>query len=121
METGYTNLYFIFACPAKFRHGGAKWGDFLLYSSSMHWQDWVLTIAQIVFIAALIPSVLGKDKPAFSTSLINGFVMLVIGIVYVSLVLWFTAFSIFITASLWFTLAIQKYMTKPKSKISRRK
>ena len=76
----------------------------------MHWQDFILTAASLVFSAALIPSVLGKDKPAFSTSLMTGTVLGVCSVVYATLSLWFTTFTTALVGILWLTLAVQKYL-----------
>jgi hypothetical protein len=75
----------------------------------MHWQDPVLTAAQAMFILALFPSILSKDKPALATSLLNGAVAACIGLVYVSLSLWFAAISAALNSILWLVLAAQKY------------
>jgi len=72
------------------------------------WQDFVLTIGSIIFIIALIPSVLSKDKPALFTSIITSSVLIVMAIVYFSLSLYFTAVTTFITGILWGVLAFQK-------------
>jgi hypothetical protein len=75
----------------------------------MHWQDPVLTAAQAVFIVALFPSILSKDKPALATSLMNGAVTAGIALVYISLFLWFAAITAAINSMLWLVLAAQKY------------
>ena len=78
------------------------------------WQDFILTGGSIVFIIALIPSVLSKDKPALSTSLITGLTLFVFGVVYATLALWITAILTWIITALWFTLAIQSLLIKNK-------
>ncbi len=75
----------------------------------MHWQDIVLTLGSIVFIIALLPSVLSKNKPAVSTSLSTGIVLAIFAGVYVSLALWFTATTTGVTSAVWLVLAFQKY------------
>ena len=75
----------------------------------MHWQDYVITTGLIIFGVALIPSVIGKDKPALSTSLITGTVMVIFAATYVTLHLWFSAISQLLTSLVWLTLAVQKY------------
>jgi len=74
-----------------------------------HIQDIILTAGSLVFIAALLPTLLGRDKPALSTSITTGTVLIVFSGVYVSLALWFSAITTFVTAACWFTLALQKY------------
>lgn len=75
----------------------------------MAWQDIVLSIGSWIFAIALIPSVLSKDKPALSSSLMTGSVLGVYAITYVSLSLWVAAASTVLVAGVWFTLAVQKY------------
>lgn len=78
----------------------------------MLWQDWVITLGSLVFVFALIPSVLSKDKPALSTSLMTGTVLVIFALTYLTLSLWTGAATTFLTGVLWFTLAIQKYLSK---------
>jgi len=73
-----------------------------------HIQDFILTVGSLVFVAALIPSILHKDKPALATSLMTGGVLVVFAGVYISLSLWFSAVTTFMTALCWFILAGQK-------------
>ena len=80
--------------------------------SFMHWQDWVLTIGQIIFIIALFPSILSKDKPALQTSLLTAAVAFSIAVVYVTLSVQFAAISAALNGVLWLILAIQKYRTR---------
>lgn len=60
----------------------------------MIWQDWVFGIGTIIFAIALLPSVFGKEKPAISTSVPTGAILMFFAFTQASL-------------SLWFTLAIQ--------------
>lgn len=80
----------------------------------MLWQDWVLTAGSALFAFALLPSVLGKDKPAVSTSFMTGTVLLIFAFVYWTLSLWISTITTVITAILWLTLAIQKILTNKK-------
>jgi hypothetical protein len=75
----------------------------------MSWQDVVYAIGQWIFIIALVPSVLGKDKPALSTSLTTGLVLAVYVVTLISLNLWISAISSAVTAATWFILAYQKF------------
>lgn len=77
-----------------------------------HWQDYVIAVGSIIFVIALIPSVLGKHKPALSTSLLTGTVLLVFAMTYLTLSLWFAAITTTLTATLWYVLAVQKYLQK---------
>ena len=80
----------------------------------MHWQDLVLTIGQIAFIIALIPSITSNHKPALKTSLINGIVLILFALTYISLSLSLAAIGTFITGIMWLTLANQKYNLEKK-------
>jgi len=77
----------------------------------MHWQDLVFTFGQIIFVVALIPTIKGKDKPAFITSLITGAVLLSFTTAYFALALYFSALMSTIMSASWFLLAFQKYKT----------
>lgn len=72
------------------------------------WQDAVLTVGSVIFILALLPSILGEDKPAAWTSLTTAAVLYVFAAVDLTLGLKFTAFTTAVTATLWVTLLIQK-------------
>ncbi len=80
----------------------------------MHWQDVVLTIGQVIFIVALFPSILSKDKPALQTSLLTAAVALSIAVVYVTLSIPFAAISAALNGALWCVLAVQKWRTMSK-------
>ena len=75
----------------------------------MAWQDIILSVGSWIFAVALIPSVVSKDKPALSSSLMTGSVLGVYAVTYVSLSLWVAAASTVLVAGMWFTLAVQKY------------
>jgi hypothetical protein len=77
----------------------------------MHWQDFIFTAGNIIFALALIPSILSKNKPAISTSLITGIMIYIFSLSYFSLTLWFSAIASFISGSLWLILALQKYLS----------
>lgn len=80
----------------------------------MVWQDIVLVAGNFVFIAALIPSLKGKNKPSFYTSLPNSIIMTIFGVTLFTLNLWGSAVLTLILASMWATLAFQKYKTREK-------
>lgn len=74
----------------------------------MHWQEIVLTIGQIIFIVALLPSIFSKDKPEIWTCVMTGLVALSISATYLTLNIPFAAFSAFFNFVAWSILAIQK-------------
>lgn len=73
-----------------------------------NWQDWVLAITVAAFNAALIPSVLGIDKPRLMTSVLTASFMIPQAIVFLSLSLWYSFAMACLNAILWMVLAIQK-------------
>ena len=75
----------------------------------MQWQDWVFTTGQIIFVIALIPTIKGKGKPAFSTSLTTGLILLAFAFTQYTLELWFSSITATMTAAAWLILAFQKY------------
>lgn len=82
----------------------------------MIWQDIVLGGAQLFFAIALFPSILSQDKPAFATSLMNSVMLFVICYVNFTLALYGASLGLFIVATLWAILAIQKYLLNRKVK-----
>jgi hypothetical protein len=73
------------------------------------WQDTVIAICQLAFLPAMLPTILGKNKPALSTSLLN---MLIVGTIVFALGtlhLWFSVATGLINASAWAILAIQSW------------
>ena len=78
----------------------------------MHWQDVILTIGQVIFIIALFPSILSKDKLALQTSVLTSAVALSIAVVYLTLSIPFAAISAALNGALWFVLAVQKWRTR---------
>lgn len=80
----------------------------------MIWQDAVLTIGSLIFAIALLPSVLGKDKPAFSTSITTAVVLAIFAFVYTTLSLWFSAATVLLTSLMWSVLAIQKLRSEKR-------
>lgn len=82
----------------------------------MQWQEIVFFVGQMVFNLSLLPSIFGKDKPAFSTSLITSTTIFVYVFTYSTLSLWVTSASVFSTGVFWTILAYQKYKLNKKEK-----
>ena len=79
----------------------------------MHWQDLALTVASVIFIIALIPTVLSAvQKPALSTSVMNAAVSTGIAIVYLSLHLWFAAATTGANGFLWLVIGAQTWVLR---------
>jgi hypothetical protein len=75
----------------------------------MKWQEIILTLGQIIFIVALLPSVFSKDKPEIWTSILTGLVAYSICATYFTLSLPLAAISAGFNGVFWSILAIQKY------------
>lgn len=80
----------------------------------MIWQDIILTGAQIFFAISLLPSIFSKDKPALATSALTSFMLYVIGYVNYTLTLYGASLGLFLVATLWGVLAIQKFIINKK-------
>lgn len=80
----------------------------------MIWQDLVFTAGTIVFAAALLPSLFGKNKPELSTSLTTGSVSAVFAFTYFSLHLVFSSILTGVNSLFWFILAVQVYIRNKK-------
>lgn len=87
----------------------------------MRWQDWVLTLGQVIFIIALIPTILNKQKPALLTSITSAVVLIFIAAVYISFTLWFAALTTILTSIMWFVLALQSLGIISKEKLGWKK
>lgn len=75
----------------------------------MSWQELVLTLGQIIFIVALLPSVFTKDKPEIWTSILTGMVAYSIAVTYTTLHMPLAAVSAGMNGVFWTILAVQKY------------
>ena len=80
----------------------------------MHWQDWIFSIGNFIFAAAVIPTIIGKDKPALATSIVNTSFLVLFIVAFASLQLWLSAFASSLTTTAWFILAYQKYKQNKK-------
>jgi hypothetical protein len=78
----------------------------------MSWQDYVIAVAQICFVFAMIPSITSKDKPALSTSIMNVALVSTISICLLTLQLWLSAITALGVGICWLILAIQKSKIK---------
>lgn len=73
----------------------------------MSWQDAVIGAGQLIFALALLPSVLGDEKPAPATSLVTAFVLSLFVPTFWSLGLVWAAGCGTIAAVLWWALLVQ--------------
>jgi len=73
------------------------------------WQDTVIAVCQLAFVPAMIPTLRGKDKPAFSTSVLNAVIVTIIASTLATLHLWWAVSTALLIALIWVILAVQKY------------
>ena len=73
------------------------------------WQDAVLMGGNIIFLAALVPSLIGEHKPSKWTSLVNAVALSIFAVIYFSLTLTYTTISTLIIAIAWWVLFYQKW------------
>ncbi len=71
------------------------------------WQDWVLTVGGFGFFIALLPTIVGKSKPAASSSLVTFILLGAFVWVYASLGLWKAMAANSLTAAAWGILFVQ--------------
>lgn len=74
---------------------------------NMKWQDVVMGFVQMVFLFALIPTIVGDAKPELATSLMTGGCLMVMCICFSTLRLWWSAFVVFAVSLGWFVIATQ--------------
>lgn len=86
----------------------------------MTWQEIVLALGQILFLIALIPSMVTDDKPEIYTSLMTGAVALSISITYLTLHIKLASVMAFLNFVAWSILAIQKHRQPKLSKKKKR-
>lgn len=79
------------------------------------WQDTVIAICQLAFFPSMLPTLLGKDKPALTTSVLNACIVAIITGCFFTMQLWFSFVTGCITACIWAILALQKH-TSSKTK-----
>jgi hypothetical protein len=80
----------------------------------MHWQDWIFSLGQIIFLIALVPTLKGKSKPELLTSIVTSAILVIFALTYFSLGLWFSAASSVAMTIAWAALAKQKYSQTKK-------
>lgn len=72
------------------------------------WQDTAMAGSSLILASALIPTILGKEKPALATSLLTGVMLSVLAVSLGTLSLWAACAATTVSALGWFTLAGQR-------------
>ena len=71
------------------------------------WQDIVLFVGGFVLAGGIVPAIRGPEKPPFVTTLILVVMLAVFAVVFLTLSLWLTAFSVLVQGSLWAVVLVQ--------------
>lgn len=74
----------------------------------LSWQDAVLMVGNIIFFVALIPSIIGKDKPSKWTSFTTALTLTIFTATYFTLSLTYATIATALTAIAWWVLFFQK-------------
>lgn len=82
----------------------------------MNWQDIVLTVANFIFVVALLPAILSDEKPPVLTSVTTAIALVMIATANASLGLWFAGATVTIASVLWLTLAVQQWRQHRRSR-----
>jgi hypothetical protein len=80
------------------------------------WQDIIISAGGVFFTVALIPSLIGKNKPAVGTSVPTSIILFVMILTYASLGLWMSAVMNAVMCFLWAVLAFQQITINRKTK-----
>jgi len=81
-----------------------------------NWHDVVLSVSVLAFNLALLPSLIGKQKPRMATSIMTALFLIPEVIVFFSLSLWYSFSMALLNALFWLMLAIQRYAQVNASK-----
>ena len=73
----------------------------------MTWQDIVIAVGQLLFVLALIPSLVTVLKPPRLTCALTGTVLLLFSGTFLSLGLWYSAATAFACGTCWLVLFFQ--------------
>jgi hypothetical protein len=75
------------------------------------WQDWVFSVGQLVFLVALLPCIIGDNKPEWSTSLITAITLSFFAYTYTTLRLTCSALTAALVAGAWWVLFVQVFFS----------
>jgi len=73
------------------------------------WQDILFMVGNFILGAALIPTILAKEKPSRLTSALYGGILYLFCVAFTSLGLYFAATAVGLCAIMWTILLIQKW------------
>jgi hypothetical protein len=83
------------------------------------WQDYIIGIGAFIFVIALIPSIIGPNKPDIKTAIPTSIVLYSFVVSYISMGLWLAATTTAGTAIEWTILSVQQIikLRKRRNKI----
>lgn len=82
------------------------------------WQDYVITVVQVVFVFALIPTITHPtQKPPLLSCVVTASGMIALTISYYSLSLWFSATLATVVTLEWLMVGIQRYRLNKASRV----
>ena len=73
------------------------------------WQDILFMVGNFILGAALIPTILAKEKPTRLTSALTGVILLLYCMTFATLGLYLAAIAVGVNATMWIVLLIQKW------------
>jgi Ni,Fe-hydrogenase I cytochrome b subunit len=79
------------------------------------WQDGVIASAQLAFLLAMVPTVVGASKPALATCAMTAVLVAVVAVTQLTLGLWYTFLMTASHAVLWSILAVQVISMRQKA------
>lgn len=80
------------------------------------WQDIVFTVGGVLFFFALLPTLIGKNKPALGTSLVTGVLLFMFALTYMSMGMIFSSLATGLTSASWITIAAQTRWARKRDK-----
>jgi len=76
------------------------------------WQDTAVAVCQLAMVPSMIPTIIGDDKPALTTSAMNAIIMTAIAFVQATLGLWLGAATVTLIIAMWTILATQTILSQ---------
>ena len=76
------------------------------------WQDWVIAACQWGFALALVPTLLGDQKPEVVTALMTAILAAVVAVTLFTIPLFWAAIATASTSVIWFVITVQSVRQK---------
>jgi len=78
--------------------------------------EYLITFANVIIIVSLFPSIVGKDKPALGTSILQFLVCIIFILAYIDLGLFLPIIANTVMLCCWLVLIFQKLKNERKTK-----